>query len=131
MGISLDDLVALVKERGTADTFPEREEIHGLLEPFRALPDQESVRLALAATLRKGDRLVARVASEALAYLGGESAGPLLVGIAMDESLSTSQRASAVWAMEHHLPAFRDQMAPHEQLSLIHISEPTRLGMIS
>jgi hypothetical protein len=81
------------------------------------LPDQESVRLALAATLRKGDRLVARVASEALAYLGGVSAGPLLIGIAMDESLSTSQRASAVWAMEHHLPALREQLAPHEQIA--------------
>ena len=74
MAASLDDLVALVKERGTPESFPQREELHGLLEPFRALRDQESARLALAATVRKGDRLVARVACEALAHLGRDAA---------------------------------------------------------
>jgi hypothetical protein len=117
MGVSLDDLIALVKQRGTSEAFPEREELHGLLEPFRALPDQESVRLALAATLRKGDRLVARVTAEALAFLAKEAAGPLLVAIAMDEGLATSQRAAAVLAMDHHLPSFREQLAPEEQLT--------------
>lgn len=116
MSVSLDDLIALVKQRGTSEAFPEREELHGLLEPFRGLPDQESVRLALAATLRKGDRLVARVTAEALAFLAKEAAGPLLVAIAMDEKLSTSQRAAAVLAMDHHLPSFREQLAPDEQL---------------
>lgn len=119
MGASLDDLITLVKQRGTADTFPEREELHGLLEPFRALPDQESVRLALAATARKGDRLVARVASEALAYLGGAAAGTLLIEIAMDRSLGTSQRAAAVWAMDHHLPDIRQQLAPDEHFAFL------------
>jgi hypothetical protein len=38
MGVSLDDLISLVKERGTADTFAEREELRSLLDPFRALP---------------------------------------------------------------------------------------------
>jgi hypothetical protein len=116
MAASLDDLIALVKQRGTLEAFPEREELHGLLEPFHALPDQESVRLALAATLRKGDRLVARVTAEALAFLGKEAAGPLLVGIALDERLGTSQRAAAVWAMDHHLPGFRAQLTADEQM---------------
>jgi hypothetical protein len=119
MGPSLDDLISLVKQRGTADRFPEKDELHGLLEPFRELPDQESLRLALAATLRKGDRLVARVAAESLAYLGQDAAGPLLVAIAMDERLGTSQRAAAVWAMDRHLPGFRGQLAPEEQLLCI------------
>jgi hypothetical protein len=119
MSVALDDLISLVKQRGTADTFPEKEELHGLLEPFRELPDQESVRLALAATVRKGDRLVARVASEALAFLGKDAAGPLLVAIAMDETLGTSQRAAVVWAMDHHLPSFREQLTPEEQFMCI------------
>ena len=119
MGLTLDDLVSLVKQRGTADTFPEREELHGLLEPFCELPDQESLRLALAAAVRKGDRLVARVAAEALAFLGKEAAGPLLVAIALDEALSTSQRAAAVWAMDHHLSTFRAQLSPEEQFLCI------------
>ena len=115
MGASLDELVALMKQRGTADGFPERDELHGLLEPFRALPDQESVRLALAATLRKGDRLVARVAAESLAYLAKQAAGPLLVGIFVDETLTVSQRAAAVWAMDRHLPGYREQLDAAEQ----------------
>jgi hypothetical protein len=119
MAASLDDLVALVKERGTTDAFPKREELHGLLEPFRALTDQESVRLALAATVRKGDRLVARVASEALAYLGGDAAGSLLIAIAMDTSLGTSQRAAAVWALEHQAASFHDHLTPDEQIACL------------
>jgi hypothetical protein len=119
MGTSLDDLVTLVKQRGTAETFPERDELYGLLDPFRATPDQESVRLALAATLRKGDRLVARVAAEALAYLGGEAASTLLIEIAMDRALGTSQRAAAVWAMDRHLPGLRERLAPDEQFSVL------------
>jgi hypothetical protein len=119
MAASLDDLVALVKERGTTDGFPQREELHGLLEPFRGLTDQESVRLALAATVRKGDRLVARVASEALAYLGGDAAGSLLIAIAMDASLGTSQRAAAVWALEHQSSSFSDQLTPDEQVACL------------
>src|SRR5512138_42562 len=115
MGVSLDELIALVKQRGTAEAFPEKDELYGLLEPFRELPDQESLRLALAATLRKGDRLVARVAAEALGHLCKAAAGPLLVGIALDEGLGTSQRAAAVWAMDHHLPGYRDQLTLHEQ----------------
>ena len=115
MGISLDDLISLVKQRGTEVTFPEKEEFFGLLDPFRSVADQESVRLALAATVRKGDRLVARLASEALGYLGGEAGMPLLVAIAMDESLGTSQRASAVWVMDRHLPGFRERLTPEEQ----------------
>ena len=114
MGLTLDDLVALVKQRGTAETFPEKEELYGLLDPFRDLPDQESLRLALSATVRKGDRLVARVAAEALAYLGKEASGPLLMAIAMDESLGTSQRAAAVWAMDRHLSNFRQQLSSEE-----------------
>jgi hypothetical protein len=121
MCATLDDLISLVKERGTQDTFPDKEELHGLLEPFRALPDQESLRLALAAKVRKGDRLVARVASEALAYLGGKEAGPLLIAIITDESLGTSQRAAAAWAMEHHIPAFREQLTPEEQFACVSI----------
>ena len=117
MAVSLDDLVALVKERGTPESFPQREELHGLLEPFRALRDQESVRLALAATVRKGDRLVARVACEALAYLGGDAAGSLLIPIAMDASLGTSQRAAAVWALEHQTPSFRERLTADEQIA--------------
>ena len=119
MAASLDDLVALVKERGTTDAFPKREELHGLLEPFRALTDQESVRLALAATVRKGDRLVARVASEALACLGGDAAGSLLIAIAMDTSLGTSQRAAAVWALEHQSTSFSDRLTPDEQVACL------------
>ncbi len=119
MPVSLDDLVALVKERGTSDTFPQREELHGLLEPFRALRDQESVRLALAATVRKGDRLVGRVACEALAYLGGDAASPLLIQIAMDTSLGTSQRAAAVWALEHQSPSFREHLTSEEQVAFL------------
>jgi len=115
MGVSLDDLIALVKHRATEDAFPEREEFFGLLDPFRASPDQESLRLALAATVRKGDRLVARLASEALGYLGGQEALPLLVAIAMDGSLGTSQRASAVWVMDRHLPSFRERLTADEQ----------------
>jgi hypothetical protein len=114
MTVSLDELVALMKQRATPEGFPEREELYGLLEPFRALADQESVRLALAATLRKGDRLVARLAAEALAYLGRADAGPLLVDIVADESLSISQRAAAVWAMDRHLPRLREQLGPAE-----------------
>ena len=117
MAVSLDDLVALVKERGTEDSFPQREELHGLLEPFRLLRDQESVRLALAATARKGDRLVARVACEALAYLGGDAAGSLLIEIAMDACLGTSQRAAAVWALEHQNPSFRERLTADEQIA--------------
>jgi hypothetical protein len=116
MAVSLDDLVALVKERGTEDSFPQREELHGLLEPFRVLRDQESVRLALAATARKGNRLVARVACEALAYLGGDTAESLLIDIAMDASLGTSQRAAAVWAIEHQQPDFPKHLTPDEQI---------------
>ena len=116
MALTLDDLLALVRERGTTDAFPKREELHGLLEPFRALPDQESVRLALAATARKGDRLVARVSSESLAYLGGQAAGALLIEIAMDATLSTSQRAAAVWALEHQSTSFSDRLTPEEQM---------------
>jgi hypothetical protein len=116
---SLDDLIALVKARGTASTFPAPEELHALLDPFRTLLDQESLRLALAATVRKSERLVARVASEALAYLGGMEAGPLLIGIATDASLGTSQRAAAVWAMDRHLPAFRDRLTAEEQVACI------------
>jgi hypothetical protein len=119
MAESLDDLVALVKQRGTAETFPERDELYGLLDPFRALADQESVRLALAATARKGDRLVARVAAEALAYLGGEAASTLLIEIAMDRALTTSQRAAAVWAMDRHLPGMRERLAPEEQFTIL------------
>jgi hypothetical protein len=119
MAATLDALVALVKERGTTDAFPKREELHGLLEPFRALSDQESVRLALAATARKGDRLVARVASEALAYLGGDAAGSLLIAIAMDTSLGTSQRAAAVWALEHQAASFHDRLTPDEQIACL------------
>jgi hypothetical protein len=117
MPVSLDDLVALVKERGTPDLFPQREELHGLLEPFRALHDQESVRLALAATVRKGDRLVARVGSEALAYLGGDAAISLLIAIAMDASLGTSQRAAAVWALEHQTSNFHESLTLDEQVA--------------
>ncbi|MBN2576327.1 MAG: hypothetical protein JXP73_17330 [Deltaproteobacteria bacterium] len=119
MDLTLDDLLSLVKQRGTADNFPEREELHGLLEPFRELADQESLRLALAAAVRKGDRLVARVASEALAFLGKEASGPLLVAIALDEALTTTQRAAAVWAMDHHMPAFRTRLSPDEQFVCI------------
>jgi hypothetical protein len=72
--------------------------------------------LALAATVRKGDRLVARVASEALAYLGGEAAGSLLIEIAMDGTLGTSQRAAAVWALEHQSTSFSDRLTPEEQV---------------
>ena len=119
MAVSLDDLVTLVKERGTKDFFPQREELHGLLEPFLGLCDQESVRLALAATARKGDRLVARVACEALAHLGRDAAEPLLIGIAMDASLGTSQRAAAIWAIEHQNPNFRERLTPDEQFVCI------------
>ena len=119
MAASLDDLVALVKARGTPESFPQREELHGLLEPFRALRDQESARLALAATARKGDRLVARVACEALAHLGGDAAESLLIPIAMDASLGTSQRAAAVWALEQQKPSFRDRLSADEQIACI------------
>jgi hypothetical protein len=117
MAASLDDLVALVKERGTPDSFPQREEWHGLLEPFRAMSDQESVRLALAATARKGDRLIARVACEALAYLGKDAATSLLIEIAMDVSLGTSQRAAAVWALDHQMPTFGERLTLDEQVA--------------
>jgi hypothetical protein len=117
MAASLEDLVALVKERGSPDSFPQREELHGLLEPFRALSDQESLRLALAATARKGDRLVARVACEALAYLGKDAAMSLLIEIAMDVSLGTSQRAAAVWALDHQMPGFRTRLTLDEQVA--------------
>ncbi len=116
MAVSLDDLVALVKERATHDAFPQREELHGLLEPFHTLPDQESARLALAATARKGDRLVARVACEALAYLGADAAVSLLIAIAMDASLGTSQRAAAIWALDHQRPGFRERLTLDEQV---------------
>jgi hypothetical protein len=119
MPVSLEDLVALVKERGTPNLFPQREELHGLLEPFRALRDQESVQLALAATVRKGDRLVARVGSEALAYLGGDAAPSLLIAIAMDASLGTSQRAAAVWALEHQTTNFHERLTPDEQVACL------------
>ncbi len=121
MAVSLDDLVALVKERGTHDAFPQREELHALLESFRALPDQESVRLALAATARKGDRLVARVACEALAYLGEDAAVSPLIAIAMDPSLGTSQRAAAVWALDHQSPGFRERLTLEEQVACMRL----------
>ena len=119
MEVTLAGLITLVKERGTDDAFPKREELHGLLEPFRALEDQESLRLALSAAVRKGDRLVARVASEALAYLGGDAAGHLLIEIAMDTSLGTSQRAAAVWALEHQSSNFHQQLTPEEQVACL------------
>lgn len=90
-----------------------------LLDPFRDVLDQESLRLALAALVRKSDRLVARIASEALAYLGGMQAGSLLAGIAVDASLGTSQRAAAVWAMDRHLPAFRERLTEEEHVACV------------
>ncbi|HEY0715459.1 MAG TPA: hypothetical protein VGF45_22450, partial [Polyangia bacterium] len=113
----LDDLLGLVRDLGTEDRFPEQEELYGLLEPFRAIGDQESMRLALAAAVRKSERLRARVAAQALAYLAGDDAGPLLVGIVMDEALPLPRRAAAAWSIGSLLPEFAAQLAPDEQFA--------------
>jgi hypothetical protein len=113
----LDELLALVRDLGTEENFPEQDELYGLLEPFRAVADQESVQLALAAAVRKGERLRARVAAQALAYLGGDQAGPLLVGIVADEALPLPRRAAAAWSIGSLLPEFSATLAPDEQFA--------------
>jgi hypothetical protein len=113
----LDELLALVRDLGTEENFPEQDELYGLLEPFRAVADQESMRLALAAAVRKSERLRARVAAQALAYLGGDEAGPLLVGIVADEALPLPRRAAAAWSIGSLLPEFSATLAPDEQFA--------------
>jgi hypothetical protein len=113
----LDDLLALVRDLGTEANFPELDELYGLLEPFRAIEDQESVRLALAAAVRKGERLRARVAAQALAFLGGKHGGPLLVGIVADEALPLARRAAAAWSIGSVLGDFSAELAPDEQFA--------------
>jgi hypothetical protein len=113
----LDELLALVRDLGTEENFPEQDELYGLLEPFRAIADQESVQLALAAAVRKSERLRARVAAQALAYLGGDEAGPLLVGIVADEALPLARRAAAAWSIGSLLPEFSATLAADEQFA--------------
>jgi hypothetical protein len=96
---TVDDLLRLIRDRGTPDRFPDIEELDSLLDPFRTIRDQEGLCLALVATIRKGDRLVARVAAEALARLGGAGAVSSLVAIATDEKASLQPRAAAAWSL--------------------------------
>ncbi len=106
--------MALIRQRGTHDAFPDVEELDALLDPFRAIADQESVRLALTATICKGDRLVARVAAEALARLGAAAAVPNLVAIATDEKLGLHQRAAAAWSLSRQVTE-PGQFLTHEE----------------
>ena len=111
----LDDLLALIRDLGTDEKFPEQDELYALVEPYRAVADQESLRLVLAATIRKSERLRARVAAQALAYLGGNEAGPLLVSIVGDEELPLHRRAAAAWSIGSLLPEFSATLSPDEQ----------------
>jgi hypothetical protein len=113
----LDDLLALVRDLGTEEKFPDQDELYGLLEPFQAIEDQESMRLALSAAVRKSERLRARVAAQALAFLGGDEAGPLLVNIVVDEALPLPRRAAAAWSIGSLLPEFSASLAPDEQFA--------------
>jgi hypothetical protein len=35
---TVDDLLRLIRDRGTPDTFPDIEELDALLDPFRTIP---------------------------------------------------------------------------------------------
>jgi hypothetical protein len=96
---TLSALLELVSSRSTEDRFPHRDELHGLLDPFRALTDQETTRLALAAAIRKSGRIGAQVAAESLAYLARHDSLSLLLGIIEDEILPLYQRAGAAVAL--------------------------------
>ncbi len=111
---TMDDLLALTRKRGTRDTFPEPDELDALLDPFRALPDQEMVRLALIAAVRKSGRLPARVAAQALACLGGDAGLTALLAIAADENLGLDQRAAAAWAVSGGVKGSAHELLPEE-----------------
>ena len=114
---TIKDLLHLIRDRGTAEGFPEPDELAAELEPFRTLEDQETVRLALAAAVRKSERLPARLSAQALALLGGDRAASILLTVVHDEQLALHQRAAAAWALSTALAGDLKTLSPDDAMA--------------
>lgn len=117
--IRTDELMARIAsfENGP---FPQKDQFHAAILPWKDRLDENAL-FVLTAALRKSDRRRARLVSEALGWLAGPPAGPLLVPVMLDLNAPLHQRAAAAAAIQEYAPGTVHTLTGDERGVLIEL----------
>lgn len=117
--IRTDELMARIASFESGP-FPQKDQFHAALASWKDRLDENAL-FVLTAALRKSDRRRARLVSEALGWLAGAPAGPLLVPVMLDVNAPLHQRAAAAAAIQEYAPETTHTLTVDERGVLIEL----------